>query len=940
MNKIYYRAVVPLLFMVFGSASLMAQTTISGKVTDGTTKEKLAGVNVVVKGKVIGTISDVKGEFNLKLNQAPPLTLVFSFIGFRTQELEIKGGTAGEANGTATTGLEITMEEESLLGQEVVVAASRIEESILKSPVTIEKMDILAIKQSAAPDFYDALANVKGVQTASGSLNFTAVNTRGFASIANTRFVQWVDGMDTQAPLLNFPTGSIMGVSELDAESVELIPGAASALYGPNAFNGILIMNSKNPFDYQGLSAQVKAGITNSTAAGSDPMTQYGIRYAKAFNNKFAFKIGASLLQAKDWLGNDYKTDRINTASTTDLSGRPNFDGLNLYGDENQIALAALAGLPNLPTVTRTGFREQDLVDNRDARTLKLDAALHYRITDKIEVSYTYRYGGGSSIYQGAEKYALRDFNQQFHKIEFKGDNFFLRGYQSATDAGKSYNLTALGTFMNETYSPSGTEWVPSFISAFQGSVPGVGAADVNAARAFADRNRPTPGTPEFTNLVDLIKANFFQKTPTGTFSGVQDGIARVARGGASFFDNSKLNHIEGNYKFFNQIKWAEIQIGGNFRQYDLFSNGTIFNEAPSDGVNFSRVVINEFGGYAQIAKTFAEKLKITGSLRYDKNENFNGQLSPRLSAVYELDKNNNLRASFQTGFRNPDTQAQFIFFPTAGPTLLGSAEKNAGRYGVHNGGSWTQSSFTAFRNAGGTLAADGTPTGSATAIALLETANVAYVQPEQLRSFELGYKGLVFSKLLVDLNGYYTSYTNFLGSQIVAAKLPTTHQNVVSAPGRLFSLYNNSPQEIESYGVGLGLTYSLPKNFIVNGNYNWADLDAEETAEFNAGFNTPNNRFSVGIGNRKVAKNLGFNINYRWQEDFIWVSSFGNNLPAVIPSFGVLDAQVNYKVSAIKSMIKVGATNLGGGDYRTNLGSPFVGQQYYISITFDEFLN
>jgi len=926
MNKIYYKAVVPLLFMVFGSASLMAQTTISGKVTDGTTKEKLAGVNVVVKGKVIGTISDVKGEFNLKLNQAPPLTLVFSFIGFRTQELEIKGGTAGEANGTATTGLEITMEEESLLGQEVVVAASRVEESILKSPVTIEKMDILAIKQSAAPDFYDALANVKGVQTASGSLNFTAVNTRGFASIANTRFVQWVDGMDTQAPLLNFPTGSIMGVSELDAESVELIPGAASALYGPNAFNGILIMNSKN--------------ITNSTAAGSDPMTQYGIRYAKAFNNKFAFKIGASLLQAKDWLGNDYKTDRINTASTTDLSGRPNFDGLNLYGDENQIALAALAGLPNLPTVTRTGFREQDLVDNRDARTLKLDAALHYRITDKIEVSYTYRYGGGSSIYQGAEKYALRDFNQQFHKIEFKGDNFFLRGYQSATDAGKSYNLTALGTFMNETYSPSGTEWVPSFISAFQGSVPGVGAADVNAARAFADRNRPTPGTPEFTNLVDLIKANFFQKTPTGTFSGVQDGIARVARGGASFFDNSKLNHIEGNYKFFNQIKWAEIQIGGNFRQYDLFSNGTIFNEAPSDGVNFSRVVINEFGGYAQIAKTFAEKLKITGSLRYDKNENFNGQLSPRLSAVYELDKNNNLRASFQTGFRNPDTQAQFIFFPTAGPTLLGSAEKNAGRYGVHNGGSWTQSSFTAFRNAGGTLAADGTPTGSATAIALLETANVAYVQPEQLRSFELGYKGLVFSKLLVDLNGYYTSYTNFLGSQIVAAKLPTTHQNVVSAPGRLFSLYNNSPQEIESYGVGLGLTYSLPKNFIVNGNYNWADLDAEETAEFNAGFNTPNNRFSVGIGNRKVAKNLGFNINYRWQEDFIWVSSFGNNLPAVIPSFGVLDAQVNYKVSAIKSMIKLGATNLGGGDYRTNLGSPFVGQQYYISITFDEFLN
>src|SRR6185295_3420182 len=174
-------------------------------------------------------------------------------------------------------------------GQEVVVSASRIEENILKSPVTIEKMDVLAIKQSAAPDYFDALANMKGVSVNTGSMNLTSVNTRGFATIANTRFVQWVDGMDTQAPILNFPTGSIMGLGELDAESLELIPGAASALYGPNAFNGIMIMKSKSPFEYQGLSAQVKQGITNSNAGGSNPMGMYSIRYAKAFNDKIAF---------------------------------------------------------------------------------------------------------------------------------------------------------------------------------------------------------------------------------------------------------------------------------------------------------------------------------------------------------------------------------------------------------------------------------------------------------------------------------------------------------------------------------------------------------------------------------------------------------------------------------------------------------------------------
>lgn len=925
MNKLYKRFLLPALF-VLCAGTAWAQTTISGTVKD--TAGPLAGVNVVVKGTVQGTITNSKGEFSLRVNQAPPLTLSFSFVGFATQEIEVK-----DAN---TSGLDVTLEEQTLLGQEVVVSASRVEESILKSPVTIEKMDLIAIRQAATPDFYDALANMKGVQVNSGSLNFTAVNTRGFATIANTRFVQWVDGMDTQAPLLNFPTGSIMGIGELDIESMELIPGAASALYGPNAFNGILIMQSKSPFEYQGLSAQVKVGMTNSEAAGSDPLTQYSIRYAKAFNDKFAFKINASIMQATDWLGNDYTTDRINPESTTNLTGLRNFDGLNLYGDEIQIQTP----VPSIGIITRTGFREEDLVDDREANTLKLDGALHYRINDKMEIFYNYRYGGGSSIYQGTEKYALRNFNQQFHKLELKGSNFYVRAYQSATDAGDSYNLTALGTFMNETYAPSATEWVPDFVLAMQGYVPGVPAGNPEAARAFADRFRPQPGTPEFQNLVDVVKANQFQKTPSNTYATPDRNIPGQTRnvpvrGGASFFDNSRLRHAEFMYNFRNQISWADIQVGGNFRQYDLFSNGTIFNEAPEDGVNFERIQIEEVGGYLQIAKTIAEKLKLTGSIRYDKNENFEGQFSPRLAAVYEVSSNHNIRASFQTGFRNPDTQAQFIYFPSSGGTLLGSTEANAARYGIHNGGAWTQESFNAYRASGGVIdPATGTPTGGNTA--LLQTATLDYVQPEQQQSFEIGYKGLLGTKLMVDLNYYYTSYENFIGGEIVASKNATTHQGQPIAAGSLFSPYTNSKQEVTSDGVGLGLTYSLPKNFIVNANYNFARYEAEESPSFRAGFNTPENRFSIGVGNRKIVNNLGFNINFRWQQEFQWVSSYGiwN-----VPEFGVVDAQLNYKLSALKSMIKVGATNIGGSDYRTNLGSPFIGQQYYISITFDEFL-
>ncbi len=901
MKKLLQNSVAPVVFLLLSATIGFAQTSISGKITDGTSGDPLAGVNIIVKGTVLGTITNTSGEFNLTAKDSPPLTLVFSFIGYATQEI-----TVSEAN---TTGLEIKLQEQTILGQEVVVSASRVEESILQSPVTIEKMDLLSIKQSATPDFYDALANVKGVSTNSGSLNLTSVNTRGFATIANVRFVQWVDGMDTQAPLLNFPTGSIMGLGELDAESMELIPGAASALYGPNAFNGILIMQSKSPFDYQGLSAQVKQGITSSDAGGTHPLGQYSIRYAKAFNNKFAFKVNFSYMTATDWIGNDYKTDRVNPESTTDLSGTKNFDGLNLYGDETQISTP----LPNVGIITRTGFREEDLLDSREAKTIKGDAAIHYRITDKIEALYNYRYGGGSSIYQGTEKYVLRDFNQQFHKVELRGDNFFVRGYISATDAGKSYNLSALGAYANEAFSPSAARWVPDYIKAMQGytedpSYTGtVIAGDHASARAYADRVIPLPGTKAFADTVNVVRNRFFQRTPPG----------------GSFYDNSKLKHAEFNYNFKNEIDWMEIQVGGNLRQYDLFSNGTIFNEDPDEGSNFERIKINEFGVYTQLSKTIAEALKITASIRYDKNENFDGQFTPRVSAVYTFSENQNLRASFQTGFRNPDTQAQFIYFPSSSGILVGSTKANAERYGIHNGGSYTQTSYQAFQASGDA--------------SVLETANFDYVQPEKLKSVEVGYKGVIDTKLLIDLNGYYTTYTNFIGGEIVASKNATTHQGVTLPAGTLFSPYTNSKEDVKSYGIGLGLTYNLPRNFILTGNWNYADFEANEGPNFRANFNTPKNKFSVGLGNRKIIKNLGFNVNFRWQDEFEWQSSYGI---WQVPEYGLIDAQINYKLTPIKTMLKIGGTNIGGGDYRTNLGSPFIGQQYYISLTFDEFFN
>jgi len=348
------------------------QATVSGMVTDAETGETLIGVNIIIDGTVSGTITGLDGDYTLKVKETPA-TLVFSLIGYETITREITGDAQ----------IDIALGIDAVMADEVVVSASRVEESILQSPVTIEKLDLIAIQQSASADYYDEITKLKGVHNTQASLTFNSINARGFAGHGNTRFVQLQDGMDNAAPLLNFPTGNIVGISELDIKNVELIPGASSALYGPNAFNGILLMESKDPFQYQGLSVQLKSGLTEGSA-NTNPFYGGSIRYAKAFNDKFAFKLNFSGLLAKDWDANNYDGQRSPGVLGDFQLGNPAFDGINLYGDETLIPVSG--------GIKRTGWKESDLANNNKAESFKYDAALHYRITDNLEANVSYKW--------------------------------------------------------------------------------------------------------------------------------------------------------------------------------------------------------------------------------------------------------------------------------------------------------------------------------------------------------------------------------------------------------------------------------------------------------------------------------------------------------------------------------------------------------------------
>ena len=470
---------------------------ISGQVTDANSKEPLSSVSIHIKGTVAGTITTDSGYFKIKTRLKFPITLVFSSVGFQSQEFQVNN---------LQSKLQVALVTQTLLGKEVVVTASRVEESILRSPVAIEKLDIRAIRETPSPGFYDALENVKGVQMTTSSLTFKVPNTRGFNIPNNFRFMQLVDGVDMQAATLGVPLGNAIGPTELDIASVEITPGAASALYGMNAINGMANLITKSPFLYQGLCVYQKTGINHVDGEARDPgiLTESAFRYAKAFNNKWAFKINGSYMQGTDWLSNtatDQNPYYRNTANPSfpELAGEnnPAYDAWNKYGDENNNAVTISGvqykGRSETFLVRRTGYWERDVVNPR-VDNLKLDAALHFRLHENAELSYSYRIGKMDGVFQRGNKIQLDNVIVQNHKLELKGSNYSIRTYVSVENTGDSYNVKPLVDNLDLT-NKSNNAWRDIFKSNLQSQInSGTELADAFVlARQAADAGRVLP---------------------------------------------------------------------------------------------------------------------------------------------------------------------------------------------------------------------------------------------------------------------------------------------------------------------------------------------------------------------------------------------------------------------------------------------------------------
>jgi iron complex outermembrane recepter protein len=948
------KIILILLSFFFVNISMAQTTSIKGKITNNEDKSGIAGATLVIKGTVSGTVANAKGDFVLNTNQKPPFTIRVSAIGFLQKEIVVNNSDP----------LNIGLVESIGTLEEVQVTGNRVEESITKAPVTVEKLGVKQILNGASADVYSLLQNLKGVDLLTQSLGFKSVNLRGFGANNNNRFVQLTDGMDNRSPGFGFGFGAAAGVSDIDIESIEILPGASSALYGPDALQGLMLTKTKSPFEYQGLSAQAKLGVNNVGKAnfGAKPYTDFAIRYAQQIGKNFAFKVNLQTINGTDFIADnvddrshrgrpgffvlDNNVVKLGFTPNNDPSNNLTYDGVNIYGDDfnNSGAFTFPAAFPTAPalagkTVTRTGYSELDLLQNDGKfKSLRANLALHYKLTDKIELIGAWYYGNGNFIRTAGFREYYPDYNRHQIKLELRSDEWFLRGYTTMQSA-EGYNLGALAQRMLQISKPTAT-WGANFETAYAAN-----GGNIADARNTADVGKFLPGDANFTK--------YYNDLSTTLSTDFIPGSTTIR--GVRVLDNSSLSHFEGMYNFKKLLpEAAEIITGASFRRYNLLTKRTIFPVNKLDG---SEYTINEYGWYTQ----GSVKLKLSDNVtfkpivavRYDKNQYFDGGFTPRVSGVLTLGQHN-FRASWQSAFRNPSPNQ---LLADGGTGEVGGSQASVDGANLTANPAYTEASSNAYRAS----VSAGSPNES---LLVKYTPNPSAFTTEKIKTWEIGYKALLSNKLFIDAFYFNSTYNDFIATQNY--NQPKTVGLIsdlrTSANYNVYAINFNNFNEIYVNGYGIGLEYALGGGYNIGANY--ANQVGSITLKDNSGnilkdafgneivkrkmsnpevsrvqrnfFISPEDRYNISFSNPKVTKNLGFNITYRWTSD-MWVEQGTTAGDITLPSWSTFDAAVSYKIPSMKTMLKVGGSNIFNKYYSQGYGLANIGGLYYVSLNFDE---
>ncbi len=945
------RKLLPFLLLLF-TFSAIAQIQIKGKIIDGLSNETLIGATVIIKESGKGTSTNFDGEYSIIYKGKLPTILSISYLGYKSLEIEV--------NSQNPKAIKLFADSKNL--KEVKVVDSRITQKQKEAALTVESLDMIAIKETPSANFYDGLGALKGVDITAASLGFKVINTRGFNSTSPVRSLQIIDGVDNQSPGLNFSLGNFLGSSELDIQRVEIIQGASSAYYGPNAFNGVISMETRNPFMQPGLSIQYKFGSRN--------LFENSVRLAEKFQNSkgedvFAFKINVSYMKAHDW-----EADNMAAVDGTTSADNPGgYDAVNRYGDEDTDGdlndpsgfVLEYKDYPGLGKFHRTGYMEKDIVDY-NTKNFKAQSSLHFMLTPKTELIYALNYSTGTTVYQGDNRFSLKNIQFWQNKLELRQkDKFFIRAYRTEEDAGDSYDAVSTALKLQEYNHVSNQEWYseyknswrnnfswddvnwsidgPTFVLgegwvySFNGEL--IPASDVSLGIAMSDSvlnsntdliianhstvrdltdlesNRLVPGTEEFKAALEDITSK-----------------TAYLHGGTGFYDKSALNHIHGEYFLLNN-NYEKIKIGANFRQYTPDTKGSLFMDTATMITN------NEAGIYMGFEKK-GDDGSFSTTFRYDKNENFDLNFSPAMSLVLKPSEKDVIRLSFSSAIRNPTLSDQYLYYNVGRAILIGNLEGHGEDYGENL--VTVQSLINYYlpplleRNKDS-----------------LRFMSVAPIKPEKAKSFEIGYRSTFFNKLYIDANYYISEYKDFIG-YVVGVKYRTILDDTVtgaydiSMPSiQAYRMAANAQSTVTTQGASIGMNYYLSPNITLNGNYCWNKLNKSSKDDpIIPAYNTPEHKYNLGVVGRdihlsatkNILRDFSFSINYKWVEEFIFEGS--PQFTGIVPTYDLVDLQISKKMQQLNATIKVGSSNLLNNMHYEVYGGPYIKRMTYCSLLFD----
>ena len=945
------------------STAVVAQTQISGTVADNN-GQPVPGASVVLDSNT-GTVTDFDGNFTLNTSQTPPFTITVSSVGLETKSVTVS---------SAAQALSITLGDSATQLDEIVVSASRIAQRLFESPVTVEKFSLREIQATPSADYFNGLANLKSVNVLEAGLVFSQISLRGFTDIYNEGLVTLVDGMNNQAPVFGFGVGNLIGLHDIDVQSVEILPGAASALYGADAYKGIVFINSKNPFDHEGVDISYRRGQTEQDAAGINMFEDFAIRMGGKINDKLAIKATVSHKWGTEWAAEDYRHTSNRNIIEGYSTNNPDYNAVNVEGEQpftspiifgaiaSQAPAALAPGLlqlsaiaPNyFDTVYSTGYKLVDLMGN-DTYNTKGNFAINYRPNSKTEISVQSLIGTGKApLYTGATVYNLDKVLVQQHKLELKSGGLKAKFFYTHEDAGNT-SITGYDAVNLANAQPGGLQagWGGAYINTYLGGIAMSQGIPLNMAllgvlggiqtHIQTAYGQVLAGARPASDLATLSINDLYGDTTPFHVAARAAANANMLMPGTEAFnqalassrsnaieigrgsivqDLSKIFNYEVDYDFGEKLEFGNLIVGASYRNYELATGGTLYTDYDAP------IEYNEYGAYAQLKKTMMDdKLTVTASARYDKQSVLeSGNFTPRLGFLFNLSENQNIRLTAQTGFRNPTNQDKFIGLNQRSFFILGNERGSIDRF-----------------NTGLVQLANGS-IGSFTGNYVMNNsvnqldnsaADLNFAKPETVSTIELGYR-YNSSGFTFDISGYYNAYKDkiagvYVYTPLVDATYTTAAAAMAGGNFFEFQVDSNIDNDFSAYGLSFEAIKTLTPSLTANLIYEYNDLDytPDPVVEVNMSWNTPEHRVKAGL-NYQVDDIINVSANGRYNSEYYYESSFFNT---DVPENVVLDAKLSIALKNVNSILEIGGNNIGGENYIAIPGSGLVGTTYYAAL-------